>query len=389
MISIAYRENKGATGGPGGVNYLLKKCNAEHQIFDSSEFIFKPKCIVKSTSYIFAITKKIKNIFLVNRIITREHKDFIDNTIAKYLSTVYICHDLISAFLVLNRNKKCVLVYHQQGSMYHEHLSFGGEQKPKLQHIYSKIETFVIEKSELVIFPSSGALNAFLTTSLINESSKNTLLSKCHIAYNTIDESLVLKHPENHAQIDRTTKNKKVFLTVSSLTEAKGVDLIVKQLIKIERFREDYVWILCGSGHLKDQIYTQIKDSKLEKNFIHVENRIDQNELKFYYEIADFYIMMHRHSIFDLATLEAMFNSTIPVLSKVGGNLEVDKNNNIIFEDRIDNIKRLTNDEIENLKQSNHQVYSDFFSNYDFLNRYKSIIEANGITNHTPEDPPN
>ena len=173
------------------------------------------------------------------------------------------------------------------------------------------------------------------------------------------------------------------------LTKAKGVDLIVEQLIKIDRFREDCVWILCGSGHLKDEIYTQIKDSKLEKNFIHVENRINQNELKFFYEIADFYIMMHRHSIFDLATLEAMFNSTIPVLSRVGGNLEVEKNSNIIFENRIDNIKRLTKDEIENLKQLNHQVYLNFFSNCDFLKRYKSIIESNGITNQTPEAPPN
>ena len=261
-------------------------------------------------------------------------------------------------------------------SMYNEHLSFGGSRKPQLETLYSKIETFVIEKAELIIFPSFGALNAFGNTSQISRTIKNTLLGKCHVAYNTIDESILLKRPDNHKEIDHIIKNKKVFLTVSSLTQAKGVDLIVEKLLKINRFRDDSVWILCGAGYLKDRIYTQVRRSKIEKNFIHIEERIDQNELKFFYEKADFYIMMHRHSIFDLATLEAMFNSTVPILSRVGGNLEVEKNNNIVFEEQIDMIGRLTKNEINKMKEANQRVYTNFFSNFDFLNRYRIIISA-------------
>ena len=82
-------------------------------------------------------------------------------------------------------------------------------------------------------------------------------------------------------------------------------------------------WILCGSkGEARQKILDEVKKYGLEDGFIHIDFKMPQAELSFFYGLADYYIMHHRISIFDLATLEAMSFGLIPVLSPVGGNLE-------------------------------------------------------------------
>lgn len=46
--------------------------------------------------------------------------------------------------------------------------------------------------------------------------------------------------------------------------------------------------------------------------------------------------MLHRISIFDFATLEAMSQHSAIILSKIGGNLDFDMNSNIIFAEDVE-----------------------------------------------------
>ncbi len=376
MVSLAYRENKGATGGPGGVNYLLMICNDKYKLIKDIIFIFKNEELLKSKLELFflRIIKKIKKTIKAdNYSIPFEHKVFIKSLIGKHGNSLYVSHDPISSFLLLTQGKNCITVYHQQGSLYNEYLSFGGKKNDTLKSYYTMIEKEIIDKSKYIVFPSKGAREAFIDTTNVETLYKNKLNNNYKIIYNTIDESIELEKPNSYKIINEKIGNRKVFLTVSSLTIAKGVDLIVENLLKINNFSKDYIWILCGSGILEKEIYVQVKKYKLEDSFIHITKKINQNELKFFYEKATFYVMMHRFSIFDLATLEAMYNSTIPVLSPVGGNLEVCLESNIIFQNNIENINILNEKKIEELKLLNNKIYHKYFSQKSFIKNYKEL----------------
>lgn len=46
--------------------------------------------------------------------------------------------------------------------------------------------------------------------------------------------------------------------------------------------------------------------------------------------------MLHRISIFDFATLEAMSQHSAVILSKIGGNLDFNMNSNVIFAEDVE-----------------------------------------------------
>ena len=79
-------------------------------------------------------------------------------------------------------------------------------------------------------------------------------------------------------------------------------------------------------------------------------------------------------SIFDKATLEAMSYGLIPILSNVGGNKEMNAEDNVIFAD--DNmIARMPNRETEiMLSQKNQHVFNKYFSMLQLVRAYNEQI---------------
>jgi len=131
---------------------------------------------------------------------------------------------------------------------------------------------------------------------------------------------------------------------------------------------------LVGSGHLENQIYRELEKYNLIESFYHFNEKLDQLELKYLYELADFYVMQHRISIFDLATLEAMSNSCVPFLSETGGNIEFNKSFNIVYNIN-DLLKLIENNQLNYFKNLNKDVFYEFFSGKALLSNLKELIQ--------------
>ncbi|WP_418849244.1 glycosyltransferase, partial [Phocaeicola sp.] len=94
------------------------------------------------------------------------------------------------------------------------------------------------------------------------------------------------------------------------------------------------------------------------------------------HKISDIYIMLHRISIFDFATLEAMSQHSAIILSKIGGNLDFDMNSNIIFAEDVEaNESILIKADFPSLKENNYNVFNCHFSKEAFVNQYKEFFE--------------
>lgn len=113
VVFCTLRNNKGATGGPGGVLFMLK------------EYINSPQDELLQIQYRFnTISKNLKGCaYYLNRLF------FILRVIFEK-NVYYIAHDIDSAYLLSRLHKKYSLVYHQQGPLVQELKNFGNNLSP-------------------------------------------------------------------------------------------------------------------------------------------------------------------------------------------------------------------------------------------------------------------
>lgn len=82
--------------------------------------------------------------------------------------------------------------------------------------------------------------------------------------------------------------------------------------------------------------------------------------------------MLHRKSIFDLATLEAMKAGCALLLSPLEGNLEFNVCDNVLFANETPLV--IDPKKIEELKEKNKLAYQNFFSNEKFRREYEKVV---------------
>jgi glycosyltransferase involved in cell wall biosynthesis len=111
----------------------------------------------------------------------------------------------------------------------------------------------------------------------------------------------------------------------------------------------------------------------------------NQDNIFALFQRADFYILMHRISVFDLAILQAMAYGCIPVLSDVEGNREFCGFDNGILIDA-DNIdERALRDQFGRFREDggrfmrtqserNKRVVREVFNNRNFLAGYRDAL---------------
>jgi glycosyltransferase involved in cell wall biosynthesis len=172
------------------------------------------------------------------------------------------------------------------------------------------------------------------------------------------------------------------FISVSTLNYAKGVERIPRYLASVRLVYPDFRWIIIGNGIRKNELQKNIVRYGLDNNVIWIDYPIPNDVVLKILSLTDYYIMLHRWSIFDLATLEAMGMGNIPILSNVGGNVEVimDNNGELVNEGNIDCILDYVNEtylENEYLKQKNREIQEKNFSLKSMLQSYKNIIIEN------------
>jgi len=295
-----------------------------------------------------------------------------------------ISHDIYYSFILLlfKKTKSIVNVYHWQWPLYNEIISIWWAWKSVFLKIFlEKIELYVFKKSKYIWFPSIWAYDCYInSTSKINK----VYLNKCNknwkikILYNWINtEQNYINELFNNIKKD---KNELIFTTVSTLNSEKGVDRIpylLKYLIcnwiKIK-------WILIWSWSLLEKIQMDIKKLELQNNILIYNKAFKKEEIISLFKKSDFYLMLHRISIFDLATLEAMSEWNIPILSNIWWNKEVINGNWILIDESDitnNNYKKvldfIKNSNIDKLKNTNIEIIKNNFNNKNFIHLYYKL----------------
>ncbi len=320
-----------------------------------------------SVYIIFFIIKILK--IILNYIINKEY------------NLKIISHDLFFSFCFIFfwKSEEHTFIYHWQWPSYYEMINIWWAGKSIfLKRFLFYFEYYVFKNSTFIGFPSKWAYNSYYikTTSKIKK-----ILDKKRVLflYNWIKTKQDYIIPKS---INNINKDNIMITSVWTLNYEKWIDQIpsliyflIKKWLKIK-------WILIGNWKLEKNINQQIKKLKIEKSILQINKPLTKKEIIWIFKNTDYYLMLHRLSIFDYATLEAMNEWAIPILSNIWWNKEVIKNNNwlLISENEIkknnytkvfDFIKKDNN----KLKILNKKVINTFFNDKTFIKWYYKIYE--------------
>lgn len=371
IVSIAYRYNKGPSGGPGGSNSLLEIYNYKYQIIDNMQFVYKTKILVNGL--IRKINTILRKVLIIDFIEWFEKTSYKKEVMKHQTNnTVYIAHDVYSGYLCHHKKLKFLLVYHQQGSLVAEQRSFGSKVPTKIINKYNRLEEISFRNSISNIFTSLGSKESYIETSLLSPETKTYIKNSSKIIYNSCFLSGEVKTPR--IKID-SLESEFIFLSVTSLTHFKGVDQIPEFLSNLKN-DFNFKWILIGQGPLEDLVKSNAMKYGIYDKLIYINDRLTQEELAYYYDNADLYIMLHRLSIFDLSTLEAMSSGCVPVLSRVGGNIEFNVNDNVVY--TLKTLKKTLNEPnyLAILKQRNIIAFRQNFSGERLLKNFRNLLSS-------------
>ena len=281
-----------------------------------------------------------------------------------------ISHDILKSYLILRfyKEDKLINVYHWQWSMYTEYCDLGWYKKNFfIKVILNHIEKYVYTNAYKIWFPSYWTYEALIKThsELKNIIEKRNL--EINILYNSIDFNIELTNNNN---LEKYLINDWYnFITISSIVYAKWVDRIPEFLKWLKDKWIKFKWIVVWRRNsYSDKLKENIKKFNIQNETYLHENWVPKSDIYWLLSKSDFYIMFHRYSIFDLATLEAMYFGNIPILSNVWWNKEVILENNwlLLDEDNLYDvdkfIKFLENNNKDNLSNLNKEIIKNNFN---------------------------
>lgn len=386
IFSCAYREydeGKGATGGPGGVLYVQRKLIGNRLRNVRLSYLFK-SCDYRVPEHIWEqlgqLNGKVKVIIAGAGYILSNLQ--IKESIESEKNPILVCHDLGSAYGAYLLGVEYVLIYHQQGSIINEINSMGADYSEEDKRFLSFIEREVMSKAHKIYFPSYGARMVFTETSLLTEDEILCMNFAEESLYNTIEDITIRQDVGkvfDEWQI-KINDDDRVFVSVGDYVIDKGIDRIPDFLALYQEMSGyDVVWITIGNEMDADYL-AGTKDTCTQKGirFFPINRRIPHSDVLALIENAAYYIMLHRKSIFDLATLEAMRSGRKVILSDCDSNREFNVLDNIVlvgddFRNAVENV--LKQDALD-WNYRNRQAFRKFFSYENFQKRYCSMLNS-------------
>lgn len=121
-----------------------------------------------------------------------------------------------------------------------------------------------------------------------------------------------------------------VLMTVNRLAADKGVDKIVLSLSELIKVNAKIKLIIIGSGYQEGEIKKIIEEKNLKEYIRHFKD-VPENELYFYYRMADIYLSVFSYPGSSLSTLEAMACS-LPVITTAQPWLVDNKKNGAVIQ---------------------------------------------------------
>ncbi len=379
-----YDETTGKTGGPGGVLAMLKKLFGNMYKGIEVSYHFEKKGFLYPQNLhnaIDGLAIKVKNNFVASYYVQTNRE--LQTDLKSGIKPLFVCHDIGTAYGAYLCGCKYVLVYHQQGGIENEMRAINAEYDELDIRIINELERLVFENASKVFFPSLGAMDVFKKTSRTGQESNKINYSSTAL-YNTIPtlprgvdyDGLLTKF--KLPQIDRNTTD--VFLSIGDYNYDKGMERIPQLLDKyVSKTHRHVLWISIGASSNKD-IYNELIEQKEKHLFdsVIIGERTDHDSLFALIDYADYYIMLHHNSIFDLAILEAMQFGKAIILSDVGGNPEFNQDNNIVLvhDDDYDSaVNEIASRDKVCWGRENKRVFDAYFSNDCFIKEYAEMLD--------------
>lgn len=285
---------------------------------------------------------------------------------------VYISNDVFSACALAMCKQKYIFIYHGQGDFVSDMNAFGAQLTEQEKKFITWVEKTGMENSFKTYFPSIGARKHFLST--VSQEIKvgfSEPLYNCIYDYPT--EGSVCKKDDGYLS----------FLSIGQMTKLKGMDRIPSFLERIRRCTGRRIkWTVVADGELKEQVVNEMKaisernGGKENIDYEIIEKYVTHKEIYALMMKCDIYIMLHRVSIFDFSTIEAMYMKKAIILSEVAGNDEFNIDNNILMVNETlqdDNIVSFIKN-MEGYGEKNRRVYDERFSIGKFRERYYNAI---------------
>ncbi len=358
IAALAYRPNRGATGGPGGVLALQKAILGPYFHERSIDYRFREKQVYTDW---YADLASGAN-FALDLCKTGKYGH-------------YFTHDLGCAYGLALAGRNYVLDWHFQGSLVTQMLNFGDQLQPSFIERLKKIEAVAMQKAKYVVFPSDGARDMYFADEYRGCDFDEVRVGSS--VYNTILPGAA--RPDT-ANLSIPPFDGLTFTSVGTLTSAKGQDQVLDFFERMMPKMPSRVrWICIGDGVMREDILQRAKD--ISEKHEHFEftylKKIPHREVMNALHVSDVYIMLHRISIFDFATLEAMKNNCAIVLSKIGGNVDFNKEGNVIFAEDITfpDAHTFSVENVSRLKKLNADVFNGHFSVQNFKEQNFELLE--------------
>lgn len=359
IIFCTLRDNLGATGGPGGVLYLQKKVLGNNINGIPCEYQFN------------LINQKLGplKIWINKKLFYFKYRNIKD--------AYFFTHDIETGHLLAQLGKKYSLLYHHQGPIIQELTNLGVKLNEKNKKKISQHEQIALSKANSLHFPSNGAAEMYFNSPYASCKKKDVKLG--NPLYNIIPQVKIDLSIEKKISLKKDD-NILTFFSLGTLTLAKGQDQTInflKSFLKVYHTKP-LRYILVGKGPLKEQLLTELDKIKKENTHFSYNyfEAVPHDIVMYLHYISDVYIMLHRISIFDFATLEAMSQNSAIILSKIGGNQDFNKEGNIIFsEDVSNNMAEFANIDIDLYKQKNMKVFKEYFSQKAFIKQYHELFK--------------
>lgn len=354
IVFCTLRDNKGATGGPGGVLFIQKEVLGKKLCNLDCDYWFNTYSKEKGWK-----TKLNKFCFLVKASFTK--------------NVYFITHDIYSGRVLGFLRKPYSLIFHHQGPLVEEISKFNPKLTEKQIKKIKKTEYLAFTKANYVHFPSNGAADMYFMSHFASCKRDDVRIGKA--LFNVILQKTVTK-PVTF-EIKRE-ENMLTFFSLGTLTTAKGQDQVVEFMKQFLPYYEgDVRYIIVGKGPLRDELDNGLKNvASNNTNFSYkIIESMPHDSVMYLHQISDVYIMMHRISIFDFATLEAMSQGSAIVLSKVGGNTDFNKEDNVIYaEDAMKDMSGFAATDFDALKKKNETVFKTYFSEDAYRKQYEQYV---------------
>ena len=409
VFFITSRPYGGMAGGAAGVNYKLYIADKKYKTIDRAVFVFrdyvfdssvetdtiKPTVTAKaqklrqkrnSFSDRFEVVISSFRIILYHLRLLIEIKRLREIN-RKYRfdgNDCYIFQDIESAWAFIRsfKYRNIGIVYHQQGSIYSEYNAIKQINSSMYRKYLDSVTTTVFDHVSHIAFPSMGAKEALLNSQpKLRETIKNKYVQTL---YNGVDETGLLSY-NNRSNIrefiiDHECVN---FITVATLNYAKGVEKIPQFLDFLKKRGIRIRWYLVGNGIMGDKVEEETRKYGLKDDLIWLREYVDHESLMNLLKDMDFYVCFHRWSVFDFAIIESMALGVVPVLSEVGGNIEmIDDDTGFLVNDDnmpviIDKITdAVMNNKLDMIRCNCQKRQKSLFSDKSFIEGYGLYVRA-------------